>query len=304
MKESKQITVKSGMTVNDLMKEYAACGVFQAGNAGCAVDIYEEMIKKKVPVMLSFAGALVPGGLRNVISECIRAGYANLVVTTGANVTHDLAIAFGEKYFRCSHHSDDKKMREEGASRIYDITSPDKTSEGFEKEIQKIFSKLPEKEYTTPELMRAVGEHITDENSIVRQCFLKNVPLFVPALEDSIFGIQLWMHTQDRAGIKVNHLRDVKEIHDWVYAHEKRGIVILGGGVPKNYVLQSALIPGPHSYAIQITTAKEEDGGLSGATLEEAVSWGKLDEKTRMADVRADATIVFPLIVAALKERC
>jgi deoxyhypusine synthase len=203
MKESKQITVKSGMTVNDLTKQFSSCGVFQAGNIGKAVDLYEDMLNNKTKIMLSVAGALVPGGLRQVISDSIKEGFVDLLVTTGANMTHDLAIAFGEQYLECSHHEDDAKLHEEGISRIYDIASPDKTSEGFEKNIQEIFSKISESEYTTPEFMRLIGKHIKDENSIVRQCFLKEVPIFVPALEDSILGIQLWIHSQDR-NIKIN----------------------------------------------------------------------------------------------------
>lgn len=301
MKPVKQMSLKKKMSVNQLIEEFRNSGVFQAGNLAKSVDIYEEMLKKKSSVMLSIAGALVPGGLRKVISDMIKDEMVNLIVTTGANVTHDLACAFGEKYFKCINF-DDVEMHKKGISRIYDIASLDKSALGFEKGIQKIFSQIPEGYYSTPELMDLIGKKVKDKDSIVKQAWLKKIPIFIPAFEDSILGIQLWIHSQDRK-LKIDPIKDIGQMHDWVYAHKKRGLVILGGGVPKNYVLQSGLIPGPHKYAIQITTDVPQFGGLSGATLEEAISWGKLDEKSKFVTVYSDATIAFPILVSAVKER-
>lgn len=301
MKPVKQMKLSKKMSVNNLVKEFKSSGVFQAGNLAKAVDIYEEMIKKKASIMFAFAGALVPGGLRKIVADLIKNNLIHLVVTTGANVTHDLASAFGEDYFKITEFRD-IDLRKKGISRIYDIASPDKSAIGFEKGIQKIFSRIPEGAYSTSEIINKIGGKIKDKDSFVRQAYLKKIPVFVPAFEDSILGIQLWIHSQDRK-IKINPLKDIKQIHDWVYEHKKRGIIILGGGVPKNYALQSGLIPGAHKYAIQITTDTPYFGGLSGATLNEAISWGKLDEKSKFVTVYSDATIAFPIIVAALRER-
>lgn len=301
MKPVKQMKLSKKMSVNDLVEEFNSSGVFQAGNLARAVDLYEEMIKKKSSVMLAFAGALVPGGLRKIIADSIKDDLVHLVITTGANVTHDLASAFGEDYFKIVEFKD-TEMRKKGISRIYDIASPDRSSIGFEKGIQKIFSEIPEAEYSTTEIVNKIGEKVEDEDSFVRQAYLKKIPVFVPAFEDSILGIQLWIHSQDR-NVKIDPLKDIKQIHDWVYEHKNRGIIMLGGGVPKNYALQSGLIPGPHKYAIQITTDTPHYGGLSGATLNEAISWGKLDEKSKFVTVYSDATIAFPIIIAALRER-
>jgi deoxyhypusine synthase len=302
MKEVLPIEIKNKMTVNQLVKAFGKSGVFQAGNLARAVDIYEEMLKKKSSVMLAFAGAMVPGGMRKVIADLVRDGMVDLIVTTGANITHDLACAFGEKYYVCGDRVDDEQFRKKGISRIYDVASPDSTSIGFEKGIQKVFSQIGEGDYSTPELMDEIGKRIKDKDSIARQAHLKKIPLFVPALEDSILGIQLWIHSQDRK-VKLDPLKDIKQITDWVYDHKNRGVISLGGGVPKNFALQSALIPGPHNYAIQVTLDRPESGGLSGATLEEAISWGKLTRKSKFVCVYSDSTIVFPVIVAAVRER-
>jgi len=302
MKEVKPIEIKNKMTVDELVRQFDASGVFQAGNLAKAVNIYEEMLEKKNSIMLAFAGAMVPGGMRKVVADLIRDGMVDLIVTTGANITHDLACAFGEKYFVCGDKVDDEAFRKKGISRIYDVASPDSTSVGFEKGIQKILVSIAEGDYSTPELLDKIGEKITDKNSIVRQAYLKKVPIYVPALEDSILGIQIWIHSQDRK-VKIDPLKDIKQIIDWVYDHKERGVISLGGGVPKNFALQSALIPGPHNYAIQITLDRPESGGLSGATLEEAISWGKLTRKSKFTCVYSDSTIVFPIVVAAVRER-
>jgi deoxyhypusine synthase len=302
MRQVVPIEIKDRMTVDELVREFGKSGVFQAGNLAKAVDIYEEMLKGKTSVMLATAGAMVPGGMRKVIADAIRDGMVDLLVTTGANMTHDLACAFGEKYYICGDKVDDEDFRKKGISRIYDVASPDSTSVGFEKGIQKIFSAIPEGDYSTPELMDRIGAEIKDKDCIVRQAHLKKVPIFVPALEDSILGIQLWIHSQDRK-VKLDPLKDIKQVIDWVYDHKNRGVISLGGGVPKNFALQSALIPGPHNYAIQITLDRPESGGLSGATLEEAISWGKLTRKSKFVCVYSDSTIVFPMVIAAVRER-
>lgn len=301
MKPVRQMKISRGMSVNDLVREFDRSGVFQAGNLAKAVDIYEEMLKKKASVILAFAGALVPGGLRRVISDLVKDGMVNLVVTTGANVTHDIASSFGEDYFKVTEFKD-LEMRKKGVSRIYDIGSPDKSAVKFEKEIQKILRNIPEGTYSTPELLKEIGKKIKDSNSMIKQTSSKNIPLFVPALEDSILGIQIWIHSQDRK-IKLDPLKDIKQMLDWVYENKNRGVIVLGGGVPKNWALQSGLIPGPHRYGIQITTDVPQFGGASGASLNEAISWGKFDAKSKLITVYSDSTIAFPLMVAAVRER-
>lgn len=301
MKQSGQIRVKAGMGADGLVAEYERCGVFQAGALARATSVWEQALKSRSKIVLSVAGALVPGGLRQVIAELVRDGYVDVLVTTGANITHDLAICFGEEYYVYGGQKD-AELRKKSVSRIYDVISPDRSAITFEREIQKIFSQIPEGEYSSPELIWEIGKRIKDEGSIVRQAFLKKIPVYVPALEDSILGIQLWIHSQDRK-VKPGPLKDIAQVTDWMYENKNRAAIMLGGGVPKNFALQSGLIPGPYRYAIQITLDRPEGGGLSGATLEEAVSWGKLDEKSKHATVYSDSTICFPLMVAALRTR-
>lgn len=295
-------------TVDELVKQLKRTS-FNARNLGEAVDIIEEMIRdKSCTKFLGLSGALVPAGMQKCVIEMIKNKWVDIIVSTGANITHDLAIALGgEEYIQCNPSEvDDKKMREQRISRIYDIISPDKTSIKFEKEIQKILKTIDEGSYSTYELVEKIGRAF-DKNSIVRSAASKNVKIIVPAFFDSILGMQVWMHTQERK-IIVDERKDLDFLINLNYELKEQkkstGALILGGGVPKNYILQSVIIPDkPHKYAVQITTDVPQYGGLSGATLEEAISWGKTDAKSKIHTVYCDATIALPIIVSALKER-
>ena len=291
-------------TASLILSQFAA-GAFQARKLGEAYEICRKMISdKKCDVILTLSGAIVPAGLRNCITECIKNEWVQAIVSTGANLTHDLANAFGEEYLYW-HGESDIELRKQHSSRIYDIVSPDKSSITFEKEIQKIISGI-KGELTSSEIIYQIGRKIKDKNSIVANAARKNIPIYCPAISDSILGFQIWMQQQDR-DLKINEIKDLTRIFDYMYelrsAKKRTGIIILGGGVPKNYAIQAALLPEkPHDYVVQITTDSPHWGGLSGATLEEGISWGKVKERAKTATVYCDATIAFPLIVSALKE--
>ena len=151
--------------------------------------------------------------------------------------------------------------------------------------------------------MSHLGRQISDERSILRSAYDMKVPVFCPALPDSMIGLQAWMFSQTKK-LTVDAFADIKEIVDICYDSENSGIVIVGGGVPKNFALQSMLVtPKSFDLAIQLTTDTPENGGLSGATLSEAISWGKISEKASYVTVYGDATITLPIMVAATMER-
>ncbi len=288
-------------SAKEILSQFSS-GAFQARQLGTAFDIMKEMVKNKAKIILTVSGALVPAGLRKCIVEWIENGWVGSIVSTGANLTHDLASSFGEEYYFW-HGESDAELRKKSASRIYDIVSPDKSSIKFEEEIQKILSELGG-EMTPSQLLYEIGKRIKDKSSIVGSAAKKNVPIYCPALSDSILGFQVWMHQQDH-DLKINEIKDLQRILDYMYSlqkNDKLGVIILGGGVPKNFALQAALITKQYDYAIQISTDKVEFGGLSGASLEEAISWGKIKPGANVCKVDCDATIAFPLLVSALKE--
>ena len=295
-----QLQIESVMSVDTLVKRMSHCG-FGARRLSEAVAIYEEMLSGDFTKFLTISGAMVPAGMRNIVSDLIRKGHVDVLVITGANLVHDIIESFG---CHClgTPESDDAALRAEGVSRIYDVFLRDQDFAAFEDLMQKIIPET-DKILSGRELMAILGSRINDERSILRSAFDMNVPVFCPALPDSMIGLQAWMFSQTKK-LTVDAFADIKEIVDVCYESPRSGILIVGGGVPKNFALQSMLLtPNSFDLAIQLTTDTPENGGLSGATLSEAVSWGKISENARFVTVYGDATITLPMLVAATLER-
>lgn len=301
-------------TVGELITGLQGCA-FGAGRLARAVAIYEAMLTEETTKFLGIAGALVPAGMRSVLADLIRDGYVDVVVTTGANLVHDLLEALG------SHHylreltqtpvdgvPEDVWLRRHSLDRIYDLVVPDEAFAKLEEFLHGIFETLDERRYSIRELLTTIGEHIADRNSILRCAVERNVPVFCPALADSMIGLHAGIYQQARR-LEVDTFKDMQELIEHFSVANRTGAIILGGGVPKNFIFQAALVaPRPEGregldYAIQLTTSTPEDGSLSGASLEEARSWGKISESAKTVTVHADATIALPIIVAALRER-
>ncbi len=300
MNRVRQMEIVPGMSVEALVDGMEHCG-FGARRLADAAKIYEEMLSDEYTKFFALSGAMVPAGMRNIISHLIRQGCIDVLVTTGANLVHDMIESFG---FHCigSPESDDAALRAEGISRIYDVFLRDEDFIKFEELMQGI---LPDTEKTISgtELMKHLGSQISDSRSILRSAYDLGVPVFCPALSDSMIGLQAWLHSQSKR-LTVDAFADIKQIVDICYESQKSGIVIIGGGVPKNFALQSMLVtPKSFDLAIQLTTDTPENGGLSGATLSEAISWGKISAEARYATVYGDATITLPVMVAATLSR-
>lgn len=300
METVRQLEIVSGMSVEALVRGMGRCG-FGARRLAEAAGIYELMLSGEYTKFLTLSGAMVPAGMRHVVSGLIRKGYVDVLVITGANLVHDIIESFGHHCLG-TQDSDDAALRAEGVSRIYDVFIKDEDFVRFEELMQGILPDGPET-ISGRELMRLLGAKISDSRSILRSACDMGVPVFCPALPDSMIGLQAWLHSQTKR-LNVDAFADVREIVDICYEAERSGIVIVGGGVPKNFALQSMLVtPKSFDLAIQLTTDTPENGGLSGATLSEAVSWGKISADARYVTVYGDATITFPLMVAATLSR-
>jgi len=293
------------MSVNQLVNEMKAAGVLGAGRIGEATELITEMFRNPdYTVFLTLAGPLVPAGLRRVISSLIEGEYINVVVTTGANMVHDMVEALGFRHIVGSFTAEDKKLKARNIGRIGDIYIEQKAFQSLEKWLFKTVEALPEerrRRISVAELLNEIGKRISDKESILATAARKNAPIICPAFVDSIAGFQLWVFAQDKT-IRVDPLLDTNTMMDKVYEAKKVGIIILGGGVPKHFALFANTFREGVDAAVQITMDRPEPGGLSGASLEEAISWGKVKPKGRAVTVVCDATIAFPLIVAAVLE--
>lgn len=306
MKHVKQMRLQRGITVHALVSEMRKSGVLGAGRVGEAAELMAEMFDNPdYTVILTIAGALVPGGLRKIIRDLVHEGYVNVIVTTGANLVHDMVEALGYRHSVGTFRAEDKELKAENLGRIGDIYIGQRAFEHLEKWMFQLLRRIPQekKEHiSTAELLTAMGEEIQDQESIIATAARKDVPIICPAFVDSIAGFHLWVFGQDRK-LGLNPLLDTNRLMDKVYEAKKVGIIILGGGTPKHFALFANTFREGVDSAVQITMDRPEPGGLSGASLEEAISWGKIKPKGRSATVICDATIAFPLIVAAALEK-
>jgi len=305
MRYVRQMQLYPKMSVNQLVRQMKAAGVLGAGRIGEASELITEMFRDPdYTVFLTLAGPLVPAGLRHAISSLIEGEYVNAVVTTGANMVHDMVEALGFRHMVGTFAAEDERLRAQNIGRIGDIYIEQEAFQRLEKWLFKTVEAIPQEKrqrISAAELFKEIGKRIKDEESILAVAAKKNVPIICPALADSIAGFQLWVFAQDKT-MQIDPLLDTNTLMEKVYEAKKVGVIILGGGFPKHFALFANTFREGVDTAVQITMDRPEPGGLSGASLEEAVSWGKVKPKGRAVTVICDATIAFPLIIAAVLE--
>ncbi len=297
--------LRRGSTVGDLVSEMKDCGVLGAGKIGRAAELVAEMFADNdYTVFLTIAGPMVPGGIRQIVTDLIDRGYVKVIVTTGANMVHDMVEALGYNHMIGTFFAEDRELRTKDIGRIGDIYIEQRAFKSLEKWLFKILAGIPEekrKHISTNELLFEIGKQIQDPESILSTAANKGIPIISPGFIDSIAGFHLWVFGQDKK-IGIDPLLDVNNLMEKVYESKKVGIIILGGGLPKHFALFANTFREGVDRAIQITMDRPEPGGLSGATLKEAVSWGKVKPQGKAVTVICDVTIAFPLIVAAALE--
>ncbi|MFQ6071434.1 MAG: deoxyhypusine synthase, partial [Methanosarcinales archaeon] len=295
----KQVNLTPDMSVADLVSALSGCA-FGAGRLAQAVTIAEEMFSTECTKFFGLAGALVPAGMGNIISDLIKNNYIDVLVTTGANLVHDILESFGLHHYKGIPDIRDVDLKNKKITRIYDVFLPETHFIEFEEKMQNIFDKIKSPK-SIREFLTEIGKHIENKNSILRSAYDNKVPVYCPAIADSIIGLQAWLYKQTKK-LEIDAFADMQEFIDICYNAKKTGAFLVGGGVPKNFIMQSMLVtPKSFDYAIQLTVDTPEAGGLSGATLEEAISWGKVRESAKTVTVYGDATITLPIIVAAVK---
>ncbi len=298
----KQAKVTENMSVDQLIHAIDGCA-FGAGKLADAVDIYAEMLSGKSTSFFGLAGAMVPAGMRGIITDLIKDGYIDVLVTTGANMVHEIVESMGLHHYKGCSECDDIELKHDEINRIYDVYLPEQYFIDFEEKMKTVLSDIGGDTISIRELMTHLGDHIDDKSSILKAAADMNVPVYCPAIQDSMIGLQAWLYKQTNP-LNVDAFADMREMIDICYEANDPGALLVGGGVPKNYIFQSMLITHQEfNYAIQLTMDTPETGGLSGASLDEARSWGKVSETARSVTVHSDATITLPILVAATRSR-
>ncbi len=275
-------------------------GVLGAGRLGRAAGIIQRMFEdSECFTFLSMSGPMVPGGLRKVVSQLVESGKIDAIVTSGANIVHDLVEAYGGAHYRVPAGKDDYEMREAGMGRIADIYVKEEDFEKFEKGIYTFLDGLPEEQMTTlapTEFLKELGLAQKDDSSILKQAALRNVPIFSPGLMDSMLGFHLYTYSTTKQ-LSLDFVKDLRILGEIVTQTKKTGAIMLGGGLTKHFTMGSTILKGGLNMAVQITLDRPEGGSLGGAPLVEGISWQKMQTESNFETVIGDATIIFPLLV-------
>ncbi len=298
-----QLHVKPKMTVNELVVAMGEAGAYNGGSLARAADIWEQMLRDdETTKFFGLAGAMVPAGMGGIVSDLIQAGHIDILVSTGANMTHDIIEAIGCRHFHGTAFCNDIELRHDEINRIYDVYLPNEAFEHFEEFMQEVFGQLePGSTISISGLLEHIGNNT--KSGILHTAAKNKVPIFNPAIQDSMIGLQYWLFSQTNK-VTVDAFADMPALMDRCFSVKKAGAMLVGGGVPKNFILQSMLMtPNGFTYAIQLTGDRPDLGGLSGATLDEARSWGKITEDAQAVTVYGDATITLPMLAAAVTER-
>ena len=306
----KHIDIKSfdSAPIIDAMRDMS----FTSRDTANAADILQRMIKDKdCSIWLTLAGSTSAGGCMQVYVDMIKNNMIDCVVATGAAIVDmDFFEALGYKHYKGSPWIDDKHLRSQYIDRIYDTFIDEEELQVCDQTVKIIADSLEPRPYSSREFIWEMGRYLTKhsvkKDSLIQTAFEHNVPIFCPAFSDSSAGFGLVVHQVERPDkhVSIDSVKDFRELTDVKIAAGTTGLLMIGGGVPKNFAQDTVVcaeILGHevemHKYAIQITVADVRDGACSSSTLKEASSWGKVDTAYEQM-VYAEATSVLPLMIS------
>ena len=285
---------------------------FSARDLGNAADIYDKMLKEKnCAIILTLAGSTSAGGCMQVYVDMVKNKMVDAIVATGAAIVDmDFFEALGFKHYQGTPFVDDKLLRKLYIDRIYDTYIDEEQLQACDKTIKIIADALPPRAYSSREFIREMGKYLSKhgkkKNSLVKAAYEHNVPIFCPAFSDSSagFGLVLHQHEYPENHVSIDSVKDFHELTMVKIKAGTSGLLMIGGGVPKNFAQDTVVcaeilgyeVP-MHKYAVQITVADVRDGACSSSTLKEANSWGKVDATFEQM-VYAEATTVLPLLAS------
>jgi deoxyhypusine synthase len=310
------VDVTRGRGLGDLVSQFGSTSI-QARNLARCLEVWENALtdRKRPTILLGLSGPLIAAGLRKVLRDLVEWGVVDVVVSTGAVLYQDLYQSIGGKHWIGTPTADDVRLRELYLDRIYDTYVDELKFEDTDRVIGKITDRFPRRPASSREFLEFLGREFPDQDSILATAARRGIPVFSPALIDSSIGIGLTLYYQanrtraDR--FILDAVRDNYELVQ-ILAHSPRTAVIyIGGGTPKNWINDGIVMANyafgregeGHYYALQITTDVPHWGGLSGSTLDEAQSWGKISATATRSMAHVEASIGLPLLAGALWDR-
>lgn len=309
-----------GIDYNKILKSFATTG-FQATNFGLAVEQINEMLEaQKIPnepdddedeftrrksnctIFLGYTSNMISSGIRESIRFLVQNKLVDCIVTTAGGIEEDLIKCLAPTllgdFKLCG-----KKLRDEGINRIGNLLVPNGNYCKFEDWLKPILDEMlleqtPTNVWSPSKVITRLGERINNTDSVCYWAAVNKIPIFCPALTDGSLGDMIFFHSFRNPGLIIDIVQDIRRLNCMAMKAKKSGMVIIGGGVVKHHVANANLMRNGADYAVFINTASEFDGSDSGASPDEAVSWGKIKRDAKAVKITADASLIFPLLVA------
>tara|TARA_B100000459_G_scaffold122447_1_gene75062 strand:+ start:1876 stop:2856 length:981 start_codon:yes stop_codon:yes gene_type:complete len=301
--------------VSSLIDQMKDAGGFTASKLAKGRDILRHSMSKSndegVLNWLSFPACLCATGTRGFFLEAIKNKKFNVIITTCGTLDHDIARTY-ENYFHGDFNLDDVALGDEGLNRLGNVIIPNECYgeileniltpwlEDIEEERKKESPDNPWLGFGSVELCWAIGNRITDENSLLYWAAKNKIPIVIPGLSDGAIGAQLFMHRQKKPDFIIDFLADEQILSDLTWTAKESHALMVGGGISKHHVIWWNQYRGGLDSAVGITTAPEYDGSLSGARLREAISWGKIRAEAPQVVIEGDASLILPILGADL----
>ena len=302
--------------LGDLLSQFQGTSI-QARSLGRCLEVWENALtdKKRPTIFLGLAGPLIAAGLRKVVRDLVDWGLVDVVVSTGAVMYQDLYQTIGGTHWMGTPSADDVVLRDLYLDRIYDTYVDELKFEETDRAIGRVTNEFPARPASSREYLEFLGQRFPSQESILATAARRGVPVFSPALIDSSIGIGLTLHYQANRTkpqrFLLDAVRDNYELVQILAASPRTAVVYIGGGTPKNWINDGIVMANyafgregeGHYYALQLTTDVPHWGGLSGSTLDEAQSWGKIARTATRSMAHVEASIGLPLLVGALWDR-
>ncbi|MCL4480383.1 MAG: deoxyhypusine synthase [Candidatus Thermoplasmatota archaeon] len=298
----RDLRITGSTTLKELMDQFGSSGGFTSAKIFTAYTILRKMFTQENTTFLSFPADIISTGTRGIINDLVRKKLVDVIITTNGTLDHDIARTY-MKYYSGSFDYSDRELRNMGINRLGNVFVPDESyGEIIEGKVQPVLDELysKKKEWGGSEIIREFGMRINDTDSIISNAAKNDIPVYVPGMTDGSFGSQLWSFYERHRDFKINLLQDEHELSDIIFDAKKTGALMLGGGISKHHTIWWNQFRGGLDYAVYVTTAQEYDGSLSGAKLEEAISWKKVREDAEFVNVYGDITAILPIMLGPL----
>jgi deoxyhypusine synthase len=296
----KDLKINKNTTLMQLMEMFGTSGGFTSKKLYEGYQILKEEFTSDETTFLSFPADIISTGTRGIINQLVKNKLVDVIITTNGTLDHDVARVYTD-YYSGTFNFGDEKLKDMNINRLGNVFVPDESygvviEEKLMPMIEELYNK--KKEWAPVDIIREVGLKLNNENSILYNAAKNDIPVFVPGITDGSFGSQLWSFYEMHHDFKINILEDEHRLSDIVFDAKKTGALMIGGGISKHHTIWWNQFRDGLNEAVYITTAQEFDGSLSGAKLEEAITWKKVRKDAKFVNIYGDATAILPIMVA------